>query len=74
LDGIRGNCTLSFSATFCQQLQECFRVLIDKSSELGVPLRNVLDDRFKELRVSLDELTKLLKLRIVSKGIEVCTS
>lgn len=56
---------------FAQKLQELFRVFLNQLGKLRVTGADLLKDRLQHLGLSLDDLAKLLELRVISKKIQV---
>lgn len=56
---------------FAQELQELFRMFLNQLGKLRVTGADLLKDRLQHLRLSLDNLAKLLELRVISQEIQV---
>jgi hypothetical protein len=53
-----------------EEMKESIRVLSDQSSELGVSLSDLLENRLEHLRRLLDKPAELLELLVVAKEVQ----
>ena len=60
-----------FVRILSEQLKELFWILTDKLCKLWVTGTDLLQDWFQHMRLRLNNLSKLLKLRIRSEEVEI---
>lgn len=65
-------CRCIIVSFLAQQLQELLRMLLDQLGQLRVSGAHLLKDGLQHLRLGLDDLAKLLELRVISKEVEIC--
>lgn len=58
-----------FIGVLGEQLQELFRVIGDQLSKLRIASADLLEDRFKHLRLLLHNLSQLLELGVVAQEV-----
>jgi hypothetical protein len=68
--GTRGQCGIII-VVLCKQLQEPVWARRNELCKLGISSTNLLKDRFEHLGLLLDDLSKLLELRVVAQEVKI---